>query len=151
MSCYWSRTSHIQSNTWVGVDGALGFFLLQGSMQLVCVLCCFHAYEHWDRRAGVLVVHRRVWHAHHHHVVFASSCAGHGRGHHDVQQDVPYEKPEKPVSTHTSHARWSSVYKLKLHNLNFFFYWYISKKGNFFFRILWRSSKEQHLFEVEIF
>ncbi len=88
-----------------GVDAALGFFLLQDSMQLVCVLCCFHTHEHWDGRAGVLVVHRRVWRAHHHHVVFASSCAGHGRGHHDVQQDVPYEKPEKPVSTHTSHAR----------------------------------------------
>lgn len=130
--CVMLLESHSVKHIWVGVDAALGFFLLQDSMQLICVLCCFHTYEHWDGCAGVLVVHRRVWHAHHHHVVFASSCAGHGRGHHDVQQDVPYEKPETPVSTHASHARWSSVYKIKLQK-----YWYI--------------SKEQHLFEVKSF
>lgn len=59
-------------------------------MELVCVFCSFDPDEEGHRAAGAFVVNRRVGDTNHHHIVLPDPGAGHGRLHHDVEQDVSY-------------------------------------------------------------
>lgn len=77
-----------------GGGGASALLLLQDLVELVGVLAGLDPDEEGDGPTGVLVVDRRVGHAHHHHVVLPDARDGHGRLHNDVEQDVSWQGTE---------------------------------------------------------